>query len=106
MGTQGTVSNDTDDLRYEIRLDGELAGFTCYKIAELVMDFDHTEVLEDFKGKGGVGSQVVRAALDDVKARGEYQVKATCPFVVAFMRKHPEYQDLLAEPLPDKEPAE
>ena len=97
MGKQATITNDTDDQRYELRLDGELAAFAHYTPSEGVLDFDETQVLEEFKGTKGLGTQLVTAALKDVRARGENKVKATCPFVVSFFQRNPEFADLLAE---------
>jgi predicted GNAT family acetyltransferase len=45
-------------------------------------------------GGHGHGSTLVRAALDDVRARG-LSVIPLCPFVKAYIEKHPEYADLL-----------
>ena len=53
--------------------------------------FTHTEVPPADEGKG-VGSRLVRAALDDARARG-FRILPACSFVVAFVRRHPEYGD-------------
>jgi predicted GNAT family acetyltransferase len=57
----------------------------------------HTEVGEKFGGRG-LATRLVREALDDLRSRGD-KIVALCPLVVAFVRKHPEYADLLARPL-------
>jgi uncharacterized protein len=36
----------------------------------------------------------VRGALDDMRARG-LKVAPVCPFVAAYIRRHPEYADLV-----------
>ena len=54
----------------------------------------HTDVAPKWEGKG-VGSTLVQGALDDVRARG-LKVQPICPFVAAYIRRHPEYQDLVA----------
>jgi len=51
--------------------------------------FTHTEVPPADEGKG-IGSQLVRAALDDTRRRG-LKIVPACSFVTAFMRRHPEY---------------
>jgi len=51
--------------------------------------FTHTEVPPADEGKG-IGSQLVRAALDDTRRRG-LKIVPACSFVAAFMRRHPEY---------------
>jgi predicted GNAT family acetyltransferase len=43
----------------------------------------------------GVGSQLVRGALDDLRVRG-LRLVPLCPFVAAYVRRHPEYADLVA----------
>ena len=88
------VTDAPDQRRYEARIDGELAGIAEYRASEHVVTFVHTEVMSAFEGKG-VGSALVRGALDDVRARGK-KVRAVCPFVQRFVEKHSdEYGDLL-----------
>ena len=53
--------------------------------------FTHTEVPPADEGRG-IGSQLVRAALDDARKRG-FKIVPACSFVVAFVRRHPEYDD-------------
>lgn len=64
-----------------------------YKIADGVITFIHTEVPPELGGKG-VGSALVKGALDQVRADG-LTVIAECPFVKAYIDKHGEYADLL-----------
>jgi hypothetical protein len=58
-----------------------------------VITFRHTEVPQALSGHG-IGSRLVRGALDAARARG-LKVVAKCPFVAAYMAKHPEFNDLL-----------
>jgi hypothetical protein len=89
------VTNAPDQRRYEARIDGELAGIAEYRESEHIVTFVHTEVMPAFEGKG-VGGRLVRAALDDVRARGK-KVRAVCPFVKGYVEKHSdEYGDLVA----------
>ncbi len=55
----------------------------------------HTEVPEALSGRG-VGSKLVRGVLDALRAEGA-KVAPRCEFVAAFMERHPEYRDLLAD---------
>lgn len=57
--------------------------------------FTHTEVLGAYEGRG-ISSRLIQGALDDVR-RMNTQAIPVCPFVAAFLRKHPEYVDLLSE---------
>ncbi|TWF74258.1 hypothetical protein FHX44_11137 [Pseudonocardia hierapolitana] len=89
------VTDAPERRRYEGRIDGELAGIAEYRASDEVVTFVHTEVMPGFEGKG-VGSTLVRAALDDVRAHGK-KVRAVCPFVKGYVEKHSdEYGDLVA----------
>ena len=87
------VSNNPEKQRYEAHLDGVLAGYAEYMLTNELITFTHTEVDRKFEGKG-VGSALVRGALDDVRAAGERKVLPLCPFVKGWMAKHADYQDL------------
>jgi predicted GNAT family acetyltransferase len=89
-----TVADRPDELRYEILDDdGELAGFVLYRREPGVIDLVHTDVDPRWEGRG-VGAALVRGALDDLRARG-LKVRPTCPFVRAYLSRHPEYGDLV-----------
>ena len=85
------VANNAERNRYEARVDGELAGFSAYRLRGADIVFTHTEV--HLEGQG-VGSTLVRGALDDVRRQGTLKVVALCPFVKGYIEKHPEYADL------------
>ncbi|NRQ49425.1 GNAT family N-acetyltransferase [Aeromicrobium stalagmiti] len=89
------VVHNTDEQRYEILVDGILAGFTEAKEGDGdVVVFPHTVVFEQFEGQG-LASQLVAGALDDIRVRGK-KIKAVCPYVARFVEKHQDYADLLA----------
>ena len=69
---------------------GGIAGVMC--LAGLVL-LIHTEVAEAVEGQG-LGSRLVRGALDDIRARG-LKVAPVCPFVLSYLERHPEYADLV-----------
>jgi len=81
--------------RYEIRLDGELAGFATYKARPDQIAFKHTEVDDRFEGRGLAG-RLIAFALDDARERG-LAVLPFCPFVKAYIQRHREYVDLVPE---------
>lgn len=87
-----TVSNNPAQHRYELAVDGHIAA-TYYEIANGVITFVHTEVPPELGGKG-IGSKLIKGALDQVRADG-LKVIAQCPFVKAYIGKHPDYADLL-----------
>jgi predicted GNAT family acetyltransferase len=81
--------------RYEALVDGEVAGFIGYRpVPGGVRDLVHTEVDPAFEGKG-VASKLVVGALEAERARGG-KIVPSCPFVSAYLRRHPEYADLVA----------
>ena len=79
--------------RYEINLDGRLAGIADYRADGDTIVFPHTEI-EPTMRNHGLGVELVRGALDDVRARGG-RVVAQCWYVAEFIDQHPEYADLL-----------
>jgi len=89
------VTDNPDRNRYEIREDGRLAGFSRYRDEDGVRVFMHTEIHSDFEGKG-LGQVLAQEALEDVRRQGR-RVIAECPFISAYIRDHPEVQDLLEE---------
>jgi uncharacterized protein len=86
------VSNNPAQNRYELKVDGHIAA-TYYEIANGVITFEHTEVPPELGGKG-VGSKLVKGALDQVRTE-RLKVIAQCPFVKAWIDKHPDYTTLL-----------
>jgi uncharacterized protein len=84
--------------RFEARLDGSLAGVIVYRERSGggVLVLLHTEVDEALEGKG-VGSRLAAGALDDIRARG-LTIVPLCPFVSAYLARHPEYGDLVRVP--------
>ena len=90
-----TVRNAPETDRYEI-LDGErVFGFAAYERRGDTVVFTHTEVDPD-AGESGLGSTLVRGALDDVRAHGGRLV-SHCPFVSGWIDRHREYADLVAD---------
>ncbi|WP_299169287.1 GNAT family N-acetyltransferase [uncultured Arthrobacter sp.] len=93
MAAEAQVVNNPDAGKYEVTLDGEPAGFAAYRLEDSRVVFTHTEVDSAFEGHG-VGSALARHALDDVRERGLHAVPR-CPFIAAYIERHPEYQDLV-----------
>jgi predicted GNAT family acetyltransferase len=96
--TEPTVLDVPDRSRFELHVDGRLAGFAQYRLKPGLVVFTHTEVDDAFEGRG-LGSTLVRGALDTVRQRG-LSVRPDCPFVRAYVARHPgEYLDLVPEDL-------
>jgi len=82
--------------RFQITDDGgTVLGVAEYRRRPGVVVFTHTEVDPRQEGHG-IGSTLVRAALDAVRAAGD-RIDPQCPFVRAFVADHPEYGDLVAD---------
>jgi len=79
--------------RYEARAGERLLGFVLYQAQPGRITLIHTEVEPELEHRG-VASQLVAATLDDIRARG-LSVVPVCPFVRAFIRRHPEYAELV-----------
>jgi predicted GNAT family acetyltransferase len=90
------VRHAPEDSRYEVWAAGERAGFAAYVLDGDRITFTHTEVADRFEGQG-VGSVLVAGALDDVRRGARLRVVAQCPFVAAWLERHPDQQDLLAD---------
>jgi uncharacterized protein len=90
-----TVEDRPEESRYEARDEsGVVAGFAQYRRRGDRIVFLHTEVDDAFEGQG-VGSALVRGALDDARSAG-LRVVVECPFVKSYIERHPEYDDLVA----------
>ncbi|MGZ4681747.1 MAG: GNAT family N-acetyltransferase [Acidimicrobiales bacterium] len=90
------VTDNAAQRRYEARLDGTLAGYAEYRDAPGRRIFTHTQVDDAFEGHG-VGGALASAALDDVRRAG-LAVVPRCPFIAAYIERHPEYADLVHQP--------
>jgi predicted GNAT family acetyltransferase len=89
-----SVVNRPVERRYELLLGGEHAGELVYRDrGENVVAFLHTEVDPNVQRRG-LGSVLVAAALDDARRRG-LRVVPVCPFIDVYVRRHPEYGDLV-----------
>ena len=87
------VTDATERQRYEAHLDGELAGVLEYVVKHGRLALVHTEVLPAHEGQGS-GSALVRHALDDARRR-QLRVIAICPYVQAYLTRHPEDDDII-----------
>ena len=88
------VRNNEDARRYELVEDGHVIGIAAYVDRGDHVVFPHTEIAAPRRGTG-LGAQLVRAALDDVRASGRRVVPA-CWYVAEFIDDNTEYADLVA----------
>jgi predicted GNAT family acetyltransferase len=88
------VHHDAAARRFETVVDGYKSFLSYEEAGERVIDFRHTFVPEELRGRG-IASRLVEHALRHARARG-LKVIPTCPFVANLMRRRPEYRDLEA----------
>jgi len=88
------IRNNPDRMRYEALIDGAVAGFAEYLLTDELIVFTRTEVQPAYDGQGA-GSALARFALDEVRRNASRRVLPTCPFIKEWIRRHPEYGDLL-----------
>jgi predicted GNAT family acetyltransferase len=87
------VVDNPAELRYELEVDGVLAGIIRYRTEPGVVVLVHTDVDPAFEGRG-LGGRLVAGALDDIRDRG-LRVVPHCHFAAMEIRRHPEYADLV-----------
>ena len=86
------VEDHPERRRFELVVDG-ITAFSEYRLHGDVITFVHTLVPPELEGRG-VASALIKGALEQVCARG-LKVIPQCPFVKAYIERHPEWQDLL-----------
>jgi uncharacterized protein len=92
-GADAPVTIDIERSRFEVDINGAV-GVITIQMRGNVLSLLHTEVAGALRGKG-VGDGLARAALDYARQEG-LEVEPYCPFVSAYIRRHPDYADLVA----------
>jgi predicted GNAT family acetyltransferase len=87
------VHDNAAKSRYELDVDGHVA-FVDYRLRPDRILLVHTEVPSELGGRG-VGSKLAKGTLDAVRARG-LKAEIRCDFLDAYVKKHPEYADVVA----------
>jgi len=87
------VRDNAEESRFELAIGGQTA-YSYYELSPGRITFMHTDVPEVLSGQG-VASRLIKGALEQVRAR-KLKVVAQCEFAAAYLRKHPEYGDLIA----------
>lgn len=88
------VRNNEEQSRYELVLDGRVVGIADYRQLGDELVFPHTEIERPLRGQG-LGDQLIKGALDDVRRAGRSLVPS-CWAVAEYIAEHPEYGDLVA----------
>jgi uncharacterized protein len=86
------VVNNPSQHRYELAVQGKVA-FANYRLTPGIVIITHTETPRELRGRG-IASELVKGALEIIRADG-LKVVAGCGFVVDYLRKHPEFADLV-----------
>lgn len=90
-----SVNDNPAEQRFEITVDGELAGYVDYRKDGSEYALPHTRVYPQFEGRG-IGGRLITGALDEIASRGG-TVLPYCPFVPTVIRDNPQYLDLVPE---------
>jgi predicted GNAT family acetyltransferase len=89
------IIHDPEDYRFFAIIADDEAELTYTYPEDTIMDFDYTYVPESVR-KQGLADQLVQAGLDFAQQKN-YKVIPSCPVVEAFVKRHPEYQELIIE---------
>ena len=92
---QLSVRDNTAAQQYEVHVDGQVA-FLEYERGDGVIELIHTEVPPALEGRG-IAGMLARTALEDARSAW-LEVIPSCSYVAAYIRRHPEYLPLVAEP--------
>jgi len=90
-----TVRENADQNRFELLLDGEVAGLAAYRVRDGVTVITHSEVDPAHRGRG-LGNDLARQTLDALRAQGA-RIIPSCPFFARYVAEHPEYADLVED---------
>lgn len=89
MTDEISIRDEADHERYVASIDGADVGEILYRVAGNTITFVHTEVDTSVEGRG-VGSALAVRVLDDAVAAGR-TIAPRCPFVAAYIKRHPQY---------------
>ena len=84
--TDTTVTHDDQDQRYEIHVDGTLAGFIDYELSDGRIVMVHTEVFDEYQGQGVAGTLAGEALADAVER--DLTIVPACPYIARYLERH------------------
>ena len=99
MEKKHSLVDNAAEKRYELDLGDDMA-LIEYVLGRGLIVLTHTEVPEQYEGQG-IGKELVQAVLEDIRTK-EIKVVPQCPFVAAYIRRHPEWVDVVLKEIPAK----
>jgi predicted GNAT family acetyltransferase len=92
------IVDDREARRWQAFLDDRVVGYAEYRLSQGRVIFTHTVVEPEHEGRG-IAGRLARAALDDAIGRG-LRITPYCPYIRAYLRRHPEYDAQVDLPRP------
>jgi predicted GNAT family acetyltransferase len=93
--TDVQVRDSSADHRFDILVDGTVAGFAAYRDRDGVVVITHSEIDPEFQGQG-LGGQLAAQTLNLLRER-DARVRPVCPFFADYVAKHHDWDDILVE---------
>lgn len=90
-----TVQDNPDRARFEVLVDGRLAGIAQYVLEDTTIELTHTEVADELEGEG-LAQRLAETALGAARDAG-LAVLPSCPFTAEYIKRNPEHLDLVPE---------
>jgi uncharacterized protein len=81
-----TIDRNDEARRYELKLDGDVVGYSAFRTNPGRITFTHTVVVPEHEGKG-FGSRLAKFVLDEAVARGD-TIVPVCPFIASYLKSH------------------
>jgi predicted GNAT family acetyltransferase len=81
-----SVTRNDSSSRYELLVDGQVAGFAAFLESDTHIAFTHTEVDDAHQGKG-LATRLAADALTDAVGRGK-TIIPLCPYIARYLRRH------------------
>lgn len=92
MDSDYLLIDNIEAKEFQFRIGESIARIEYIKAKERIY-LTHTEVPRDYEGKG-VGSELIKQALKNIKAR-DLTLVPLCPFVAMYIKRHPEWKTLV-----------
>ena len=89
------VSENAEARRFELRVDGEVAGHAAYRVRDGVTVITHSEVDPAYRGQG-LGAVLARQTLDLLKSQ-QARIIPACPFFAKYVSQHHDWDDIIED---------